>query len=226
MRGHRWWGAIAILLVATEAQASFHFMQIEQAIGGVDGDTTQQAIQLRMRSDFQNQTQLSRLRVHDASGANPVLLIDIDAQVQNNTGGSRVLLATTEFAAARGITPDFLLTAPIPPSYLAAGRLTFESNVGTVYWSLAWGGNAYTGSNSGATENDLDGDYGPPTAGALPSTSTQALVFTGAFSALSSTNLADYIVTPAAALFTNNAGQSVSVMPDPTIFIDGFEGPP
>ncbi len=34
---------------ALPAQATFHLMQIEQVIGGVNGDTTAQAIQLRMR---------------------------------------------------------------------------------------------------------------------------------------------------------------------------------
>ena len=40
--------------VAEGAHASFFdLMQIEQVIGGVAGDTTAQAIQLRMRADFQ-----------------------------------------------------------------------------------------------------------------------------------------------------------------------------
>ena len=41
-------------LTAAPAWASFHVMKIEQAIGGVGGDTTQQAIQLRMRANGQN----------------------------------------------------------------------------------------------------------------------------------------------------------------------------
>ncbi len=48
--------AIAGLMCNT-AHATFHFMQIEQVIGGVDGDTTKQAIQLRMRSLNQNSWQ-------------------------------------------------------------------------------------------------------------------------------------------------------------------------
>src|SRR4029079_17716969 len=32
---------------------SFHIMQIQMAIGGVNGDTTAQAVQLRMRTSFQ-----------------------------------------------------------------------------------------------------------------------------------------------------------------------------
>ena len=38
---------------ATPAVATFHLMQIEQVIGGVNGDTSAQAIQLRMRASTQ-----------------------------------------------------------------------------------------------------------------------------------------------------------------------------
>ncbi len=41
--------ALAAMALALPAQATFHFMQIEQVIGGVNGDTTAQAVQLRMR---------------------------------------------------------------------------------------------------------------------------------------------------------------------------------
>ena len=46
---------IAVAVAGTApAHATFHFMQIEQVIGGVNGDSTAQAIQLRMRSAFPN----------------------------------------------------------------------------------------------------------------------------------------------------------------------------
>ena len=41
----------------SQAHATFHLMQIEQVIGGVNGDTSAQAIQLRMR--FAGQTQVA-----------------------------------------------------------------------------------------------------------------------------------------------------------------------
>ena len=37
-------------LLTTSAQAGFHLMQIEQIIGGVNGNNAAQAIQLRTRS--------------------------------------------------------------------------------------------------------------------------------------------------------------------------------
>ncbi len=58
----------------------------------------------------------------------------------------------------------------IPPSYLAAGRLTFSrpgfSN-GDALWSVSWGGANYTGPNTGAITNDADGNFAPPFAGAV-----------------------------------------------------------
>ena len=73
----------ALAAPAERASASFHFMQIELAMGGVEGDTSQQAVQLRMRSSGQNQVQNAQLIVVDAAGANPVVLIDFASPVAN-----------------------------------------------------------------------------------------------------------------------------------------------
>ncbi len=213
----------ASLALAAPAHASFHFMQIEQAIGGVDGDTTQQAVQLRMRFDGQDQLQLSRLVVRDAAGQNPITLIDMTTTVGIDTAGSRVLIATPDFIAAQAATADFTMAA-IPASYLAAGALSFEQDNGQVLWLLAWGGAGYTGPATGATTNDADGNFAPPFGAALPSASTQALLFTGAATAMSTTNAADYALTAGAAQFSNNAGGSVTVSVSEFIFGDGFEG--
>lgn len=226
MRTIRWLLVPMLLGFAPAASASFHFMQIEQVIGGVDGDTTQQAIQLRTRAGGQNLVSQARVRAFDAAGGSPVLLVDMGSNVPMAGAGVRILIATAEFAAAQGVTPDFIMTSPIPPGYLAAGRITFEQNTGTILWSLSWGGAGYTGSNAGDTDNDANGDFGPPFANALPSASVSALLFTGPSNALSTTNLADYGITKGPALFTNNAGESEIVFGDDgAIFLDGFETP-
>lgn len=205
-------GAIAL---AQPAFASFHLMQIEQVIGGVNGDTTRQAIQLRMRADGQNLVQQGRVRAWDAAGANPVVIFDFTGPVTSGTLGARVLIATANFLP--GLTPDAVMTNPIPPSYLAAGKLTFEDDSGSsVYWAFAWGGAGYTGTNTGVAgsgfiANDVDGIFNPPFGSALPSTSTVAVRFTGAAGAMSTNNLADYALTAGAAVFTNNAGQNGTV---------------
>ena len=202
-------GAIAL---AQPAFASFHLMQIEQVIGGVNGDTSRQAIQLRMREVGQNQVTLSRVRAWDAAGLNPVLLVDLTTNVGNFAAGARVLLATSGFLPT--LVPDFVMQ-PIPAAYLPAGKITFEDDGGGVWWSFAWGGAAYTGTNTGFSVaqggNDLDGVFNPPFAGPLPSANTQAARFPGAASALSTNNAADYALTPGAAVFTKNDGSNGTV---------------
>lgn len=195
--------------LAAAASASFHLMQIEQVIAGANNDPTAQAIQLRMRADFQNVLGNSRLVVRDAAGANPIIISDPAASVPNRGIGIRVLLCTPSFAAQT--TPpavsDFTITTPIPMSYFAAGTLEFQNNTGTiVYWRLSWGGGGYTGPGTGSTNNDPDGNFNPPIATALPSATNVATRFTGAAAATSSNNLADYALTAGNSIWINNAG--------------------
>jgi len=208
-------------LAAVPAHASFHLMQIEQAAGGFCGDPGAQAVQLRMRSFGQNFVSGARLVAHDATGANPVVLIVFPSNVANSSAGSRILAATAAFQAAGGPTADFELANPIPASYLAAGRLTFESSTGLIYWSLAWGGSGYTGPTTGELANDLDGDFGPPAAEPLSSDGDQALQFQGAFGDMSTTNLADYALSASPSVWGNNAGDSAPL--PGCVFVDGFE---
>jgi hypothetical protein len=194
-------------LLAASADASVHLMQIKRVIGGVHGDVTAQAIMLRMRSAFQNQTQGARLVAWDAAGANPIVLSAPASAVANSSQGDRVLFCTPSFEVLTtpAAVPDFTMD-PIPVSYLAAGSLTFESSLGAVYWRVSWGGAGYTGSHSGETFNDADGDFGPAFAGPLPSGSTAALNFPGGATALSVSNATDYSLTAEQPDFTNNGG--------------------
>lgn len=205
--------AVLVSAFAAPATASFHFMQIEQAIGGVNGDTSVQAVQLRMRNGGQNLVNGTRLVAYDATGNNPVVLVTMGADVANGASGSRILLASAAFASNFSPTPDFILSNLIPPAYLTAGRLTFEDGGGTIYWSLAWGGGVYTGSNAGSTTNDADGDFGPPTAAPLPSAGGLSLLFQGTAAASSTSNAADYSVTASEAFFINNAGDFGTPVP-------------
>ena len=192
--------------------ATFHLMQIEQAIGGVGGNLNLQAIQLRMRAPFQNEVMFARIRAWDAAGANPVLIVDMTNNVPISTVGSRVLISSAQFASTFGPPPDFTMTTLIPASYLPAGKLTFEDDGGAVVWGLAWGGAAYTGTNTGVEPlNDPDLNFNPPFGSPLPSTTNQSLLFPGAATAQSTNNAADYVITAGNAVFTNNAGQSAQV---------------
>jgi hypothetical protein len=213
--------AVLALAAAAPAGASFHLMQIEQVAGGFCGLPEAQAIQLRMRTAGQNLTTGAQLIARDDAGANPVTLITIPGNVANAAGGARILFATPAFvAAAGGPTPDFTLTNPIPASYLDAGKLTFGA-AGIVYWALAWGGASYTGTNTGAIDNDADGNFNPPFASPLPLTGDTAVRFTGTAGAASTNNAADYALSASPATFTNNAGSSAAI--NVCVFYDGFE---
>jgi len=208
---------------AVPLYASFHLMQIEQVIGGVNGDKTAQAVQLRMRSTPENLVSGCQLIAFDAAGNNPITLATFSSGVSNGAVGSRILITTASFASheTSPITSDFTMTA-IPASYLAAGRLAYLNPAflsGGILWSVSWGGASYTGPNTGLIVNDADGNFAPPFAGVLPSGSTSALLFPGLASALSTNNAADYMVTAGTATFTNNAGNSTSLAgatPTPT----------
>ena len=209
-------GALASFAWIAPLDASFHLMQIEQVIGGVHGDTTAQAIQLRTRANGENFVTGAQLIAYDAAGNNPIVLVTFPSGVSNGATGSRILITTTTFQnhEAAPILSDFTMSA-IPESYLAAGKIAYLKPSfmnGGVLWSVSWGGADYTGPNIGLTTNDADGNFAPPFPGVLPSDSTVALQFPGAASAMSTNNAADYALTTSAATFTNNAGASTQVV--------------
>ncbi|MBI1825910.1 MAG: hypothetical protein HY287_16260 [Planctomycetes bacterium] len=213
---------LALILMdalAGGAQATFHLMQIDQIIGGVAGNSAAQAIELRTRASFQNFVSGARLFAWDAAGQNPVLVLDIDANVSASASGIRILIASPEFLAAT--TPpavaDFVLTSLIPQSYLAAGSLTYEDDLGGIYWRVSWGGSAYTGPNDCGITNDLDGNAAPPFGSPLPSSSFQSLKFPGASNAKSTNNAADYAITATAAIFGNSFGATFTVTGPPPV---------
>lgn len=205
-----WLASAALALVPGPALAAFHLMEIEQVIGGVEGDTSAQAVQLKMRSAGQQFVAgNAQLVVRDAAGANPVVLSTFPAP--NPVGGAcrEILLATPGMAARTSppLVADFTMT-PIPVAYLAAGTLTFEGIGGFVYWRTSWGGAAYTGPGTvitvAAGGNDDDGTANPPYAGPLPSGGGYALRFTPACATASTNTAAQYALTAGPATFRNN----------------------
>ena len=208
---------VAFALAAPPAHADFHLMQIEQVIGGVGGDTSAQAIQLRLRANFQGRVSKARLVARDAAGKNAVVLIDFTSDVIGDAEGARILIASAGFAAHTSpeAVPDFTLVNLIPPSYLAAGSLTFEADSRLVFWRVSWGGSAYTGSTRGLPVNDPNAQFGPPFAGPLPSADSRALVFQGEASDTSTSNANDYALTTGAAVFANNSGSTFAVIATP-----------
>ena len=221
LNADRNWSCIGLVILMSaalcaEASASYHFTQIEQVIAGVEGDTTAQAIQIRMRSNGQDQMQLAKLVAWDANGENPVVLIDFASAVAVAVAGEHVLAASSRFASYTqpSAVPDFIFENLIPQSYLGAGSITMENDEETLLvWRLSWGGANYLGSTQAALTNDDDRDFGPPVPDALPIDGLEALQFQGAFDAKSTTNASDYALTDGAAVFTNNGGASFTVTP-------------
>jgi hypothetical protein len=218
-------GALAL---QTAAHANEHLMQIEQVITSVNGDTSAQAIQLRMRSNGQNFVSGGKLTVFDATGSNPIVVADSEANVPIGVSGARILFASASFPALTTPTavPDFFMSDVIPESYFAAGSLVWEDDAGaTIWWRLSWGGAAYTGPNTGATFNDVDGDFGPPFASGLPTCGVNALLFRNGATAKSTNNAADYrFTTEQTAQFFNNAGAGFTVSgPLPSVRIQTID---
>jgi hypothetical protein len=201
------------------AKASFHLMQIYQVIGGVNGDTSAQAIELRMRSPGQNNflSNNPKLVAVDATGANPVTLITLGSNVAFGNLGSTVLITTSNFknytSNPATFLTDFTLTNSIPVSYLNGGRLLYEDSFNNILWSLAFGGSNYTGPTNGETTNGVadPGKFGGP----LPSNTLRALLYQGTTSGQNTNNATDYGLTSGAATFTNNAGTNFTVVPEP-----------
>jgi len=211
--------AVITSVLPQSVYSSNHLMQIEQVIGGVNGDITAQAIQLRMRSLNQNFIIGTQLKVYDATGSNPITLISFNRNViggscSSNPMNSRILISSENFTIHTDppVTADFTFTNMIPESYLTAGSLTFESNSGIVWWRVSWGGAEYTGDTSGSMINDSDGEFGPPFLGPLPFKTSRALEYQGPSCAQSTTNEADYDLTTSAGVFVNNVGESFAVI--------------
>jgi hypothetical protein len=218
---------LGVVALQPAAHASFHEMQIEQVIGSVDGDTTAQAIQLRMRAPGQNFVSQGKLVVVDAAGLNPITILVFTSNVANGATGDRVLIASANFPShtTPPAMPDFTMTNLIPASYFAAGSLTWQNKItGEILWRLSWGGAAYTGPTTGSTTNDADGQFGPAFPSPLPSACSTALLFPGPATALSTNNAADYVTTTGNVVFTNNAHVSFTIaVPLPTVTVTAID---
>src|SRR6266481_4143231 len=213
---------LGVLALQSTTYATFHEMQIEQVIVSVNGDTTAQAIQLRMRAAGQNFVSGGKLVVFDAAGLNPITILDPTTDVTNGAVGDHVLIASATFPSHTTpmAVPDFTMANLIPASYFAAGSLCWESNAGTIFWRLSWGGAAYTGPCTGSTVNDVDGNFCPAFSGAIPSSCASALQFQGTATDFSTNNAADYLLIGSPIVFSNNARASFTVLPPlPTLTI-------
>jgi hypothetical protein len=101
-----------LTLLPRPAGAVFHLMSISEIGSGFGGDPAVQFVELRLDGAGQNNLTDTRLTVFDAAGNATVLLLS-DHGVTNAASGANVLYATDAFAAATGVTPDFVITTGI-----------------------------------------------------------------------------------------------------------------
>ncbi len=110
MRGARLSGlAVLIGLIAPQAAgATFHLVSISEVGAGVGGNPAVQFVELRLDGAGQTNLANTRLTVFDADDNATQLLLS-NHGVTNGAAGANVLYATAAFAAATGVTPDFVL---------------------------------------------------------------------------------------------------------------------
>jgi len=94
------------LVAATAAHALFHLNLIDEIASGVGGDPTVQYVEVRVLN-LQTVVGNSRLTAFNCDGTSSSVLLLLPADVANAGNGARFIMATTNFQAAAGITPDF-----------------------------------------------------------------------------------------------------------------------
>ncbi len=112
--------ACTVLVVAgrepRRADALFHFAVIDEVQFGRGADPSLQFVEIRMLAGGQNLVSNSRLSAWNADGSFFGVILLVPTNEPNATSGGRWIMASTGFAAASGMTPDFTF----PPVALPA----------------------------------------------------------------------------------------------------------
>jgi hypothetical protein len=117
----------SIVAAATprRAEGVFHIAVIDEVMSGHSGSEAVQFVEIRMLIGGQNIVSGSKLSAFDANGNFLRVVLNVSSDVQS--GGDRAwIMASTDFAAAAGITPDFTFTS--------LGGLGLEPTDGMVCW--------------------------------------------------------------------------------------------
>ena len=105
------------------AYAAFHLNEIEQVMVGLNGNTTIQAVQLKMLATGENLVSGMSIKVYNANGVQTDSLGSFSGSVPQGIAGRRILCATHNFAATFGITPDLEIK---PGLLVGTGQVSFE----------------------------------------------------------------------------------------------------
>src|SRR5690349_20350567 len=97
---------LAGVVAATSSHAAFHLAVIDEVMSGVNGDPAVQYVELRMTSAAQLSIAGTRLTAFNCTGTTHSVLVEVDRNLAPGAN-TRWIRATTSFAAAAAITPDF-----------------------------------------------------------------------------------------------------------------------
>ncbi len=107
-----------------QTPASFHIVNITKLMAGYNGDTSIQAVELKMTAGGQNLVNGLSIAAYNGSGALLATLGTFAGNVPNALNGDRILCATTNFRDTFGIIPDLIITPGIP---ITSGQVAFET---------------------------------------------------------------------------------------------------
>lgn len=181
------------------AYASFHCMRIHAVMGGYNGNSTIQYVELRMDEPGQEFVALQPLEFFDAAGVLKATFT-FPANVTNASTGDSILVATSEFnAAAMGGTADFTFSNANTTASNGGDPLhPVQSPGGKVVWLPA--GPTCTVRNPPADSVAYGGataDFGTA-AVALPSPSTNMALRLNNLNTIPTDNSTEYALNPVA----------------------------
>jgi hypothetical protein len=99
---------LALLLTPVPSRAFFHASQVQEVMAGMNGDPAVQYVEIRMNTaSLDNAVGNTRLTAFNCDGSSATVLLLVPGNVASSGLDRRWLMATSNFAAAAGITPDF-----------------------------------------------------------------------------------------------------------------------
>jgi hypothetical protein len=119
--------ASLIALLPAPARALFHIAHIHEVMSGAGGDPSVQYVEIRMAAAGQNVTGNTRLTAFNCDGTTATVLLLVPSNVSSAMTDDRFIMATTNFAAEAGITPNFTWDP------------TMTGNIPTACGMVCWG---------------------------------------------------------------------------------------
>ena len=106
-----------------ENTETFHIANISKIMCGFNGDSTIQAVEIKMTTGGQNLVSAMQIVIYNGSGTLVATLGTFPANVPNGLGGDNILCATAKFQTTFGIIPDLVITPGIP---VTSGQVVYE----------------------------------------------------------------------------------------------------